>query len=98
MDIPAPSQGDLTAWAAQGVLLLNSCLTVAAGMAGSHQKKGWEDFTDAAIGQLNQDRDHLVFILWGRMAWSKGRQIDRDRHMVIETVHTSPLSAHRGLL
>ena len=65
-------------------------------MAGSHQKKGWEDLTDAAIGQLNQDRDHLVFILWGRMAWSKGRQIDRDRHMVIETVHPSPLSAHRG--
>ncbi|MBR2919991.1 MAG: uracil-DNA glycosylase [Kiritimatiellae bacterium] len=87
---------DLLSWADQGVLLLNATLTVEAHKAGSHQKKGWETFTDAAIKALAERRDNLVFILWGAYAQKKGEFIDRSRHLVIESAHPSPLSAHRG--
>ncbi len=90
------SSGTLTSWADQGVLLLNAVLTVESGNAGAHQGKGWESFTDAAIDHLNRERDHLVFILWGAYAQKKGQRIDRDRHLVIQAPHPSPLSAHRG--
>lgn len=88
--------GDLSRWARQGVLLLNATLTVRAHMAASHQKKGWEVFTDAAISVLNREKDHLVFLLWGAYAQKKGESIDRSRHLVLESVHPSPLSASRG--
>jgi uracil-DNA glycosylase len=88
--------GDLGRWARQGVLLLNATLTVRAHMAGSHQKKGWEEFTDAVITALNRDRNNLVFFLWGAYAQKKGESIDRKRHLVLESVHPSPLSASRG--
>ena len=88
--------GDLGRWAKQGVLLLNATLTVRAHMAGSHQKKGWEEFTDAAIAALNREKDNLVFFLWGAYAQKKGESIDRNRHLVLESVHPSPLSASRG--
>ena len=88
--------GDLSAWAAQGVLLLNATLTVAAGCAGSHQGKGWETFTDAVVKALATRRENLVFMLWGSYAQRKGAVIDRSRHLVLETAHPSPLSAHRG--
>jgi len=88
--------GDLSAWADQGVLLLNATLTVAAGCAGSHQGRGWETFTDAAVRALSTRRDHLVFMLWGSYAQKKGAVIDRSRHLVLETAHPSPLSAYRG--
>lgn len=87
---------DLLSWADQGVLLLNATLTVAAHKAGSHQGKGWETFTDAAIRALAEGRDNLVFILWGSFAQRKGAVIDRARHSVIESAHPSPLSAYRG--
>ena len=90
------SGGDLTRWASQGVLLLNATLTVRAHMAGSHQKKGWEEFTDSAISVLNRERNKLVFFLWGAYAQKKGETIDRNRHLVLESVHPSPLSASRG--
>lgn len=93
---PMPSSGDLTRWAEQGVLLLNATLTVRAHQAASHQRKGWEEFTDAAIRALNAGRDHLVFILWGGYARSKKQLIDSSRHLVLESVHPSPLSANRG--
>ena len=93
---PVPSTGNLTRWATQGVLLLNATLTVRAHQAGSHQRHGWERFTDAAISQLNAGREHLVFILWGGYARSKAALIDRQRHLVLESVHPSPLSANRG--
>ena len=93
---PMPQSGDLTRWAKQGVLLLNATLTVRAHQAASHQRKGWEEFTDAAIRALNADRDNLVFILWGGYARSKAKLIDRSRHLVLESVHPSPLSANRG--
>ena len=93
---PMPASGDLTRWAKQGVLLLNATLTVRAHQAGSHQRKGWETFTDAAIRALNARRDHLVFILWGGYARSKAALIDRQRHLVLQSVHPSPLSANRG--
>lgn len=93
---PMPADGDLTRWAKQGVLLLNATLTVRAHQAGSHQRRGWETFTDAAIAALNAHRDHLVFILWGGYARSKASLIDRSRHLVLESVHPSPLSANRG--
>ena len=89
-------QGDLTAWADQGVLLLNATLTVEMANAGSHQKRGWESFTDAAISALNQHRDGLVFVLWGSYAQKKGEMIDSHRHLVLSSPHPSPLSAHRG--
>lgn len=93
---PVPANGDLTRWARQGVLLLNATLTVRAHQAGSHQRHGWERFTDAAISRLSEGRDHLVFILWGGYARSKASLIDRSRHLVLESVHPSPLSANRG--
>jgi len=96
LDTPIPANGDLTRWAEQGVLLLNATLTVRAHFAGSHQRRGWEDFTDAAIKALNADREHLVFILWGGYARSKSALIDHNKHFVLESVHPSPLSANRG--
>lgn len=87
---------DLLSWADQGVLLMNATLTVEAHKAGSHQKKGWEAFTDAAIKALAEKRDNLVFVLWGAYAQKKGEFIDRTRHLVIESAHPSPLSARRG--
>ena len=92
---PLPS-GDLTRWTRQGVLLLNSTLTVEEGKPGSHQGKGWEEFTDAVIDRLNKEKEHLVFILWGSYAIKKGGAIDRTRHLVLTSPHPSPLSAHRG--
>ena len=93
---PMPKDGDLTRWARQGVLLLNSTLTVAAHQAGSHQNRGWEQFTDEVIARLATQREHLVFILWGSYAARKGAFIDRTRHLVLTSPHPSPLSAHRG--
>ena len=89
-------KGDLERWAKQGVLLLNATLTVAAKTPGSHQNKGWEEFTDAAIKALSDQREHLVFILWGNYAKQKGAHIDRSKHCVIESPHPSPFSAHSG--
>lgn len=88
--------GDLEGWANQGVLLLNSTLTVQAHAAGSHQKQGWELFTDAVISTLSKQKDHLVFILWGNYAKNKGIVIDRTKHLVIESAHPSPFSAYSG--
>lgn len=93
---PMPPTGDLTRWAEQGVLLLNATLTVRAHQAASHQRHGWEQFTDAVIRALNAERENLVFILWGGYARSKAQLIDRSRHLVLESVHPSPLSANRG--
>lgn len=92
----APSTGNLTRWAEQGVLLLNATLTVRAHQAGSHQNKGWETFTDAAIRELANNRENLVFILWGAYAQKKGAFIDRNKHLVLSSAHPSPLSAHNG--
>lgn len=92
-----PTSGDLTSWATQGVFLLNTVLTVRCGEANSHRKRGWEQFTDQVITQLNQ-RSGLVFILWGKSAEKKIELIDADRHAVITSAHPSPLSAHRGFL
>lgn len=89
---------DLSSWADQGVLLLNSVLTVEMGKPASHQKRGWEEFTDKIIHALNTERSGIVFILWGSYAQKKGAFIDRSKHYVIESVHPSPLSAHRGFL
>ena len=91
-----PKTGNLTPWAKQGVLLLNNVLTVEKGQAGSHRKKGWEEFTDLIIKELNDRKENLVFILWGRDAQTKGANIDKSKHLVLESVHPSPLSAHRG--
>jgi len=96
LGIAHPGHGNLESWARQGVLLLNACLTVEDGRAGSHQGKGWEPFTDAVIAALNREREHLVFILWGRKAQDKGAVIDRQRHLVLTSVHPSPLSAAGG--
>ena len=93
---PMPASGNLTRWAEQGVLLLNATLTVRARQAASHQRRGWERFTDAAIRALNAGREHLVFILWGGYARSKASFIDTSRHLVLQSVHPSPLSANRG--
>lgn len=93
---PIPQSGDLSRWAKQGVLLLNSTLTVRAHNAGSHQNKGWEQFTDEVILQLAQQKEHLVFILWGAYAIKKGAFINRMKHLVLTSPHPSPLSAHRG--
>jgi len=91
-----PSHGNLEGWARQGVLLLNAMLTVEHGKAGSHQGKGWERFTDCAVEALNQQRQGLVFLLWGSYAQKKGQMIDTHQHLVLKSVHPSPLSAHRG--
>ena len=89
-------QGDLSRWASQGVMLLNATLTVRAHVAGSHQRQGWETFTDAVINTLNAGKEHLVFLLWGGFARSKASLIDADRHLVLQAAHPSPLSANRG--
>ena len=91
-----PRSGNLDRWATQGVLLLNATLTVQAHRAGSHQRKGWEEFTDAVIHHLATQREHLVFILWGAYAQRKGETIDANRHLILKSAHPSPLSAHRG--
>lgn len=93
---PVRRSGDLSRWATQGVLLLNATLTVRAGAAGSHQGKGWEEFTDAAVRALSEEREHLVFMLWGNYAKQKGAQIDRAKHLVLEAAHPSPFSAASG--
>ena len=95
---PIPTSGNLTHWAEQGVLLLNATLTVEAHRAGSHQGKGWEELTDAAIQALNNQRSNIVFMLWGSYAQRKGQFIDRRRHLVLTAVHPSPLSAYRGFI
>ena len=91
-----PDSGNLERWAEQGVLLLNATLTVRAGQAGSHQNKGWELFTDEIVRLLAEEKDHIVFILWGSYAQKKGETIDRSKHLVLESPHPSPLSASRG--
>ncbi|MCX6128359.1 MAG: uracil-DNA glycosylase [Proteobacteria bacterium] len=96
LGIPAAEHGYLQAWAEQGVLLLNTVLTVEQVLPTSHQNKGWEQLTDRVIQVLNDKRENLVFVLWGTHAQLKGRRIDRQRHLVIESPHPSPLSAHRG--
>jgi uracil-DNA glycosylase len=93
-----PTTGNLIRWAQQGVLLLNATLTVQAHMAGSHQNRGWEAFTDAAIHKLATEKEHLVFMLWGSYAQKKGAFIDPKRHLVLKSVHPSPLSAYRGFI
>ncbi|HRY34084.1 MAG TPA: uracil-DNA glycosylase [Bacteroidales bacterium] len=98
LGIPVPLQGNLTPWARQGVLLLNATLTVRANMAGSHQHKGWETFTDTVIRKLSEQRDKLVFLLWGNYAGAKQELIDHSRHRVLLAPHPSPLSASRGFI
>ena len=98
LNLNPPSGGNLTAWALQGVLMLNTVLTVRAHQAGSHRKKGWEDFTDEVIRAVNENTSHCVFVLWGAPAQSKLPLIDSSRHTVITSAHPSPLSAHRGFL
>lgn len=96
LGITVPKHGDLTRWAEQGVLLLNSVLTVEAGQPTSHQKRGWEDFTDHVVDVLNEQREHVVFILWGAYAQRKGQRIDQNKHLVLKAAHPSPLAANRG--
>jgi uracil-DNA glycosylase len=96
LGIPVPQSGNLERWAKQGVFLLNATLTVRANQAASHQDKGWETFTDRVIHLLAEEKEHLVFMLWGTYAQQKGRFIDPDRHLVLRSVHPSPLSAYRG--
>lgn len=98
LGIPRPAHGCLIPWARQGVLLLNSVLTVEQGNAGSHQGKGWEGFTDQVIESLDRERKGLVFMLWGSYAQAKGRLINARRHLVLKAPHPSPLSAHRGFI
>lgn len=95
---PLPTTGNLVRWAQQGVLLLNATLTVQAHLAGSHQRKGWEEFTDAVIHKLASENEQLVFMLWGSYAQKKGGFIDASKHLVLKSVHPSPLSAYRGFL
>ena len=96
LGIPCPISGDLSGWAKQGVLLLNATLTVRAHDAGSHQKQGWEEFTDAVISQISEKKEQVVFLLWGGFAKKKGKKIDVNKHLVLSTGHPSPLSANRG--
>jgi uracil-DNA glycosylase len=96
LDLPMPAVGTLEKWAKQGVLLLNAVLTVEEGKAGAHQGKGWEEFTDRIIHLLNDERENLVFVLWGAYAQKKAAFVDRKKHLVLESVHPSPLSSHRG--
>lgn len=91
-----PSTGNLERWAKQGVLLLNATLTVRAGQAGSHQKKGWEEFTDAVVQKVNAQKEHVVFMLWGAYAQKKGAFIDTRKHLVLQSAHPSPFAADRG--
>ena len=96
-NLPFPKSGNLERWADQGVLLLNATLTVSESEAGSHQNQGWETFTDAVIQKISEEKENVVFLLWGGFAKKKGAKIDRNRHYVLETGHPSPLSANRGL-
>lgn len=96
LNIPSPTIGNLERWASQGVLLLNATLTVQANRAGSHQNRGWEKFTDSVIRILANEKENLVFILWGSFAQKKGDFIDRNRHLVLSSPHPSPLSSYRG--
>ena len=98
LGIPIPNHGNLQSWAEQGVLLLNSVLTVEHSLAASHQKRGWEQFTDAIISVINRERQNIVFLLWGSYAQKKGQIIDKQRHLILNAPHPSPLSAHRGFL
>ena len=96
LGIDIPKSGELEGWAKQGVLLLNATLTVEAHKAGSHQHKGWEEFTDTAVRKLSDEKENLVFILWGKYAQEKGKNIDKSKHLVLESAHPSPFSAYRG--
>ena len=96
--VAMPPHGDLTGWAKQGVLLLNATLTVQHSMAGSHQNKGWEEFTDHVIKTISDEKEHVVFLLWGAYAQKKGEIIDRKKHLVLMSAHPSPFSADRGFL
>ncbi len=96
LKIPVPQSGNLERWASQGVFLLNATLTVRAHQAGSHQRKGWEEFTDAVIHLIAEQKEHVVFLLWGAYAQQKGEFINKNKHLVLTSPHPSPLSAHRG--
>ncbi len=96
LKIVPENNGDLSRWAQQGILLLNATLTVKMSSPGSHQNKGWEIFTDAVIKKLSEEREHIVFILWGNYARNKGMVIDKKKHLVLESAHPSPFSAHSG--
>ena len=96
LEIAPPSSGNLERWAEQGVLLLNATLTVRAHQAGSHQNKGWEEFTDAVVHKIAEEKEHVVFVLWGAYAQKKGGFINQEKHLVLKSPHPSPLSAHRG--
>lgn len=98
LQIPFPQSGNLIRWAQQGVLLLNATLTVRANQAGSHQNKGWEEFTDAVIRRLADKKDNLVFMLWGSYAQKKAAFVDANKHLILKSVHPSPLSAYRGFI
>ncbi len=98
LGLAQPKHGCLDSWAEQGVFLLNSVLTVEQGHAASHQGRGWEQFTDKAIADLSEQREHIVFMLWGAYAQKKGQLIDRSKNLVLSAPHPSPLSAHRGFL
>ena len=95
-DQPLPDSGNLERWAEQGILLLNATLTVRARQAGSHQKKGWEEFTDTVIRKLSEEKENLVFMLWGAYAQKKGAVIDESKHLVLKSAHPSPFAADRG--
>ena len=96
LDLEIPSSGNLRHWAEQGILMLNATLTVRAKQPGSHQKKGWEEFTDSVIKTLSSEKENLIFILWGRFAQNKAQLIDSDRHFILSSPHPSPFSAHSG--
>ena len=96
LNLPAPTTGNLENWAAQGILLLNATLTVRANTPGSHQQRGWEEFTDAAIKAISDQKEHIVFLLWGKYAQVKGNIIDRTKHCVLTAPHPSPFSVHTG--
>jgi uracil-DNA glycosylase len=98
LGVEIPEHGCLESWAKQGVLLLNNVLTVEDGKAGSHHKKGWEKFTDKVIEILNREKENIVFILWGSPAQSKAKQVDESRHLILKSVHPSPLSVYRGFM
>jgi uracil-DNA glycosylase len=96
MNLPYPTSGDLSSWAKQGVLLLNATLSVRANAAGSHQKQGWEDFTNQVIKTLSAEKSNVIFLLWGSFAKHKIKLIDTEKHTVLESGHPSPMSANRG--
>ena len=98
LGLEIPSSGNLEHWAEQGVLMLNATLTVRARQAGSHQKKGWEEFTDAIIRILSEKKENLIFLLWGRFAQNKAQLIDSEKHHILTATHPSPFSAHKGFL